>query len=155
MGLLDQIKEAKGAPVANYARKGRHIVAVQRVAFSEGDLNTKPSFRVDGRVIHSYLTDEPHAVGESICVHEGMKYPESGMARVRRSIATLSDKSESEVTPSLAKEFCGPSQPACDKLVAFEMTARTSGEGKTYTLFEIQPLNKHDEKVLEEALAAE
>jgi hypothetical protein len=155
MGLLDSIDKAVGTPTANYARKGRHIVKITRVSFSEGGLEDKPNFRVDGQVIHSYLTDDPHQPGETVTVSEGMKFPASGMARTRRALAAMASLDESEVTPAKAKELVGPKQPCVGSVVAFELLERTSKEKKTpYTVFEICPLNDQDSKELDTALAS-
>lgn len=169
MGLLDEIEKGKGAPVANYARTGRHIVELTRVSFTEGGVDDgKASFSMDGRVILSLNAPEPHQPGEVVRVSEGFKFPSSGLARIRRALrAAQSSKEgrdipESEITGARARELCAMDQPLVGAIVAFQLTHRVGKEarklppdhpdaGKGYDLFEVEVLSSFDEAALNAA----
>jgi hypothetical protein len=150
VSLLDSIKEAKGAPSANYLKGGRTVIRVTRVTHKDPTaLDPKAQFRVDGEILKS--TNPLHAgqAGQAGTMNLNFKYAEQDLARERRALAAMATSkgigngengfcSEGEAAER-AKDFVGQAQPLVGAIVTVDASEKPQKENKEklFTSYEI------------------
>ena len=92
MSLLDKVLGAQGDATPNYGKKGTYIGTLRRMILrdpSEPGANPdlKPGFRVDIDVIFCNRAEKDFNRGDTATFTDPFKFPNSALARVRRSAA--------------------------------------------------------------------
>jgi hypothetical protein len=172
MSLLDKVLSANGETSPNYGRRGTYIGTLRRIRLrdpSEEGANPdlKPGFRVDIDVLWCSRPEGDFVRGDTATFTDPFKFPNSALARVRRSAAVAKAsktgapcpestfalvRADGEDDKAFAKRvkdeigrIIGPDQPcngALVKVVATEGKNKTTGS--VYTLFDLELPTKDD-----------
>jgi hypothetical protein len=157
VSLLDSIKDAKGAPAANYLKGGRTVLRITKITHKDPTaLDPKAQFRIDGEILGSTNPAHKGQVGQSGTMNLNFKFAEQDLARERRALAAAATSkgvgkgengfcSEAEAAER-ALEFVGTAQPLVGAVVTIEATEgpQRGDPNKTFTKYEVVVPNERD-----------